>query len=145
MRTAIIYASMHHGNTYKLVEAIKNKYGITVFDATKEAEIDLSGYDIIGFASGIAFGKFYPQINRIAESCLPEGKKIFFLYTCGNKGSYTKNIRKIVSGKSCDILGTYGCQGWDTYGPLKLVCGINKCNPTEDEISAAVAFYEGFG
>ena len=142
MRAAIVYASMHHGNTYKLVEAIKDKYEIATFDANKEKEIDLSGYDIIGFASGIAFGKFYPQINRIAESCLPEGKKVFFLYTCGNKGNYTKNIRKILSSKRCDILGTYDCQGWDTYGPLKIVGGINKCNPTDAEISAAVTFYE---
>jgi len=38
-------------------------------------------------------------------------------------------------------MGSYGCRGYDTYGPFKLVGGIAKGHPTEEEIDGAVAFY----
>ena len=34
MKTAIVYASVHHGNTKKLVDAIAEKYEICAIDAT---------------------------------------------------------------------------------------------------------------
>nr|WP_330379432.1 hypothetical protein [Butyrivibrio sp. AE2032] len=33
-------------------------------------------------------------------------------------------------------------KGYDTYGPFKLVGGIQKGHPTEDEIAEAVEFYK---
>lgn len=54
MRTAIVYVSKHHGNTKKLVDAIAEKYEITAIDAMKHSTFDLSEFDRIGFASGIA-------------------------------------------------------------------------------------------
>lgn len=52
MKAIIIYASTHHGNTRKVVEAIEKECEIEVIDATKIHEKDLKGYDLIGFASG---------------------------------------------------------------------------------------------
>ena len=53
MKTAIVFYSRHHGNTKKLLDAIAEKYPVTLIDATKNPSPDLSGYDAIGFASGI--------------------------------------------------------------------------------------------
>ena len=39
-------------------------------------------------------------------------------------------------------LGTFGCKGYNTFGPLKLIGGMNKENPTPEEIKEAIAFYE---
>ena len=44
-KTVIIYASTHHGSTFKLVEAIADKYDITLIDATTQSEADLSEFD----------------------------------------------------------------------------------------------------
>jgi flavodoxin len=49
----IIYASVHHGNTEKVVKAIEKSCDVELIDATKVTEKDLNGYDAIGFASGI--------------------------------------------------------------------------------------------
>jgi flavodoxin len=49
MKAAIIYASVHHENTKKVVEAIAGENVVDLIDATKEKERDLSGYDLIGF------------------------------------------------------------------------------------------------
>ena len=45
MKAAIIYASVHHENTKKVVEAIAGENAVDLIDATKEKERDLSGYD----------------------------------------------------------------------------------------------------
>lgn len=70
-KTIIIYASKHHGNTYKLVKAIADKYEVTMFDAMKENVAILEEYEVIGFASGIDFGKFYEEIEDFAKKICP--------------------------------------------------------------------------
>ena len=43
--------------------------------------------------------------------------------------------------KKARILGTYGCSGYDTFGPFKLVGGLKKGHPDAKEIGEAVQFY----
>ena len=143
MKTAIIYVSTHHGNTKKLADAIAAKNEITLIDATRDKTVDLSGYDRIGLASGIAYGKFYPQMLKFMEENLPEGKKVFFLYTYGAKRKgYSDAAKGIVLGKKAEVLGEYSCPGFDTFGPFKVIGGIAKGHPAEDEIAGAVSFYD---
>ncbi len=47
-----------------------------------------------------------------------------------------------VKKQGCESLGEFLCLGFDTFGPFKLVGGVAKGHPTEDEIRAAVKFYE---
>jgi len=142
MKTAIIFESTHHGNTKKLVEAIAAKYEVELIDATDCENIAFETYDLIGFAAGIAFGKFYKKITSLAQR-LPNGKKIFFIYSCGNNSrDFSADIRSIVEACGCVSVGTYGCKGYDTYGPFKLVGGLNKNHPDADEIQGVVKFYE---
>lgn len=53
MKTAIIFASVHHGNTRKIVEQIARNNDVDLIDATQVKEKDLSEYDRIGFASDL--------------------------------------------------------------------------------------------
>lgn len=57
--------------------------------------------------------------------------------------SYTKAIKDIAVSKGADILSEYGCRGFDTYGPFKLVGGIAKGHPDDKDISGAVEFFKG--
>ena len=144
MKTAIVYYSEHHGNTKKLLDAIAAKHDVTLIDVTKTPETDLSGYDRIGLASGIYYSSFAKQLLAYAEEHLPEGKDVFYIFTHGApKGMFLNAVRKIAEAKHCRELGDYHCQGYDTFGPFKLVGGIAKGHPTEDEIAGAVSFYEG--
>jgi len=144
MKTAIVYVSMHHGNTKKLVDAIAEKHDVTVIDGIRERDFDLAPFDRIGFASGVAFGRFYPQILKIMEEKLPEGKDVFFLCTYGVKAErYAHAARKIAEARRAKILGEFGCRGYDTFGPFKLVGGISKGHPDENDLRNAVAFYGG--
>lgn len=144
MKTAIVFYSKHHGNTKKLLDEIAKAGDVTLIDATEVSDADLSGYELIGFASGIYFSKMNEKVIEFARKCLPENKKVFFIFTCGSMGkSYTKAIRDIAVSKGADILGEYGCRGFDTYGPFKLLGGIAKGHPDDKDISDAAEFFKG--
>lgn len=144
MKTAIVYYSAHHGNTKKLVDAIASADdSVTLIDVTKTQDADLTSFDRIGFASGIYFSSFAKQIISLAETNLPESKDVFFIYTHGAPvGGFLKGIREIAKKKNCHELGKYGCLGYDTFGPFKLVGGIAKGHPNAKEIANAVSFYK---
>ena len=142
MKTAIVYYSNHHGNTKKVAEAIAAECGADLFDVMETQDIDLTAYDIIGFASGIYYSKFAKEITEFAAEKLPENKKVFFLYTCGHKRKgFTAEPAKIAAEKNCRIIGEFGCNGLDTYGPFRLIGGINKERPDQRDLDAAVRFF----
>ena len=144
MKTLILYYSSHHGNTKKLVDAIVAQGNVTAVDVSATTVTDCSDYDMIGFASGIYYQKFHESILKWAEANLPQNKKVFFLYTCGVKRkSYTDAIKQIAESKKSKIQGCYGCLGFDTFGPFKLVGGIAKGHPNDEDISSAVNFFCG--
>lgn len=146
MKTAIIYYSKHHENTKKLLDSIQNAStdDITLIDVTTTSSANLDEYDVIGFASGIYYSKFEKRVLAFAKEHLPIGKDVFFIYTYGaEKKGYTNAIKEAISGKNANILGEYGCFGFNTFGPFKLIGGIAKNHPDDKEIKNAIAFYKG--
>ena len=72
-KTGIVYVSTHHGNTKKLLDAIAEQNPVELVDVTANEQYNLSGYDRIGIASGVAYGKYYPQMLKFLENNLPVG------------------------------------------------------------------------
>ena len=139
MRKVIVYASVHHGNTEKLVKNIAEECQVDLIDAVKQPDADLSSYDIVGFASGIYFSKFHQSILEFAEKNLPDDKKVFLICTYGGSANY-KSIEQILDKKRSKVIGKFGCKGYDTFGPFKLVGGIAKGHPDEEDMKNAVEF-----
>ena len=99
---------------------------------------------IIIFASGIYFSQFEKRVMAFVEKNLPAGKKTAVLYTYGAKrDSYTNKITEAIQQKGSTVIGSYGCLGFDTFGPFKLFGGIAKGHPSTDEIASAVKFVKG--
>ncbi|MDO4492749.1 MAG: flavodoxin family protein [Clostridia bacterium] len=142
MKTALVYASVHHGNTKKLAERIAAECGVELVDAVMSPHADLSGYDKIGFASGSYFNKMHQTVLRAIEEDLPEGKDVFLICTYGSRGAFGSAESLLAAKRAC-IVGTFGCRGFDTYGPFKLIGGIAKGHPDERDLAAAVAFVRG--
>ena len=142
MRTAIVYASVHHGNTKKLVKRIAEECQVDLIDTVKQQEADLSDYDMIGFASGIYYSKFHQSILKFAEKNLPEDKNLFLICTYGGNENY-KSIEQILEKKHASVIGKFGCKGYDTFGPFKLVGGIAKGHPDEEDMKNALDFVKG--
>ena len=142
MKTVIIYASVHHNNTKKIVDAIADEYGVDIIDAAKITEKDLSGYDLIGFASGIYFGKMHQSVINFAEVDLPEDKEVFLMCTYGGRPVFD-SIKGIIKEKQGRIVGEFSCKGYDTFGPFKLIGGISKGHPDKNDLDNAKDFFKG--
>ena len=137
MRTAIVYYSQHHGNTKKLLDAISDAdISVTLINAAEKIEVDLRDYDRIGLASCIYYSSFAKPLLNFASINLPAQKPVFFIATCGSPRKKSRD---------CTDLGSYLCTGYDTFGPFKLIGGLKKGHPTEEEIQGAVDFYNGLG
>lgn len=142
MKTAIVYYSRHHGNTEKLLKEIAKENDVTLIDVTVSPDYDLSAFDRIGFASGIYYSKFHKTLLKYIDEHMPDGKHTFFIYTYGaEKKGYTLAVSEAVKKHGAEILGEYGCLGFDTFGPFKLIGGIAKNHPDGNDISKAVDFY----
>lgn len=139
MRKAIVYTSVHHGNTEKLVKRIAEECQVDLIDAIKQMNADLNDYDMIGFASGIYYSKFHQSILKFSEENLSADKKVFLICTYGGSANY-KSIEQILDKKRSKVIGKFGCKGYDTFGPFKLVGGIAKGHPDEEDIKNAVEF-----
>ena len=141
----IVYSSTHHGNTEKVLYKIKEKYPETVLIKTADFNLDdFKRYDTVGFASGIFYFKFAKPVDTLFEQALAGSvQKLFFIYTAGavNAG-FEKTLHKRTeqNGKIC--LGIFGCKGFDTFGPLKLIGGLNKGRPNENDFKNAIDFFE---
>lgn len=143
-KTVIAYYSKHHGNTKKVLDAIK-EYDpeVVLIDVTDRYEVDLTGYDRIGFASGVYYSKFADQVLNFARVNLPPQKDVFFIATAGNPMElYFSSIANIAKDKRCRELGRCLCKGFDTFGPFKLMGGIQKGHPDEKDLQEAVEFYQ---
>lgn len=138
IRTAIVYSSRNKGNTRILVDAIAAGNNIDLYNARSCNHIDLSDYDLIGFASGIYYGSTDKAIMRIMEEDLPRGKKVFFVCTSGSgKNSYLEPLMEMAKGRAAGVAGAYCCRGSISVngrsGKLK--------HPSAMEIRSAVNFF----
>ena len=105
-RTLILYASTHHGNTRRLAEAMAEAAGAELCDLLHDPLPDLSGYDLIGMASGIYYGKLHPRIPELLRQLEPRpGQRVFLAYTCGIRyRAYEKPVLELLRQKLDYIL-----------------------------------------
>ena len=52
-------------------------------------------------------------------------------------------ITLIFEQKHASVIGKFGCKGYDTFGPFKLVGGIAKGHPNEEDMKNAADFVKG--
>ncbi len=142
MKTAIIYKSIHHGNTKKIAETMAKTLEADLIDL-KDASPDMVGqYDLIGFGSGIYYYRPHKKLRKFIEDLNNVEnieKKAFTFITSGN-GKPNKWLSEKLTKKGFEVLGDFECKGFDTYGPLKLVGGHNKGQPNEDDLKDAENF-----
>lgn len=142
MKTAIVYYSRHHGNTLKVLQAMALEGDVDLIDVTTRQAVHLEEYDCIGFASGIYAFKVQQTVVDYARQYLPQGKPVFFVYTYGGtKGTGAQALAEIARERQCPVLGEFGCTGYDTFGPFKLVGGIAKGHPDGKDLENARRFY----
>lgn len=134
----MVYCSTKHKNTENLIKSLKDKENITYLDITNELNYDfdkLNEFQIIGFASGIFMSKFHKNIYEFINKIpVQEQKPCFLCFTAGmNNKKFFNKIRHNVEDRGFKIIGEFSCPGFDTFGPLKLIGGINKNRPDNSD------------
>lgn len=146
MKTLIIYISIHHSNTERVAEAVAEVLNGKLAKPNDVNINELSGYDLIGFGSGIYFGKHYKSLLDFIDR-LPnlENKKAFIFSTSGVRKirffhDFDKPLKEKLLEKGFDIIGEFSCRGFDTFGPFKLIGGISRGRPNERDLEQARNF-----
>lgn len=145
MKGLIIYISTEHKNTEKIAFEIGNKLKADIVDVEKVKIEEIDKYDVIGFGSGIFYGKFHKKLLKLIDG-LPklEDKKAFIFSTSGQgKVEYNESLEKKLNEHGFDVIGGFASKGFDTYGPFKLIGGIAKGRPNEEDLKAAGEFAAG--
>jgi flavodoxin len=149
MKALMIHISVHHGNTERVAVTMAK---ILDADLVQVNQVDtnmLERYDLIGFGSGIYFGKHHESLLDFVDK-LPvvKNRKAFIFSTSGLRKipfvhDFDKPLKKKLQRKGFDITGEFSCRGLDTYRATKLVGGINKGRPDANDLKQAEDFARG--
>jgi len=146
MKTYIIYASFHHKNTEKIAKVLADNLNADLdkfenfnYQKFKEA-------DIIGFGSGVYFGKFHRGLINLVKSLdKQDNKKSFIFSTAGMKKNFLFNhshshFKKLLKKQGFVCQDEFSCLAYDSYGLLKIFGGVNKNRPNENDLLQAKDF-----
>ena len=114
-KTLILYFSFHHKNTEKIAKAMAEVLEADLIEVTKAKPEMILNYDLTGFGSGIYAFSHHKSLFEFLEKISPIQKGF-------------------------EIIDEFNCLGWDSFGPLKIIGGINKGRPNESDIQKAKEF-----
>jgi flavodoxin len=150
LRSLVVVFSYHHNNTEKIANACANVLGAQVKTPQQIYPENLREYGLIGFGSGIYSATFDPSVLTLADRLsYAAGKKAFLFSTYGapafiaNREFVEKNhsqIREKLLIKGYEVIGEFGCAGWNTNSFLKFFGGLNKGKPDVGDLRNAEAF-----
>jgi flavodoxin len=142
MKNAIIYTSVHRGNTKKIAEAISEVLEADLFDLKNINKDIIKEYDLIGFGSGIYYFKPHKKLRKFVESLdNVENKKAFHFSTSGD-GKYNDWLEKNLSRKGFEVVGEFHCKGYYAYSIKGIFSGkgLNKGRPNKKDLQDAENF-----
>jgi flavodoxin len=142
MKVLIIYSSTHRGNTEKIARAMAESIDADILSYEEVDRYNILDYDLVGFGSGIYYGKPGKEFVEFIDSLPTVKNKRAFVFTTSGKGdsSYSEKLAANVSGNGFKIVGEFSCKSFDAWGPLKLIGGINKGRPNSDDLKSAQNF-----
>ena len=142
----IVYISYHHNNTENVVREIGGELNARLVDLENDRVPDLTDYELLGFGSGIYFGKHHKKLLEFVDD-LPDfsGKKAFLFATSGLRRlpvvhRFEKRLKSKVQSKKFDLVGEFYCRGYDTYSLLKYIGGIQNGHPDAEDLTEARRF-----
>lgn len=142
MKILIVVKSKHHDNTLKIAEAMAEVAPATVVDLENVKNFKLREYDIVGFGSGIYYGKHDKELLNFVKNVCDKKAYSFVFSTSGSK-NFDKNnstLIKLLESKNKVVLGSFGCLGLDKFFIFSLFGGLNKDRPNNEDFENAQNF-----
>jgi flavodoxin len=146
VKALVNYVSVHHGNTAKVAKVIADVLDADLVNV-KQADVSmLERYDLIGFGSGVYFGKLHKTLLDFVETLpLLTNRRAFVFSTSGLRRmafihDFTKPLKVRLQHKGLYIVGDFSCRGFDTSWAALLVGGINRGRPNASDLELAENF-----
>ncbi len=145
MKVLITYNSVHRGNTKKIAKAMAAAIDADIMKYDEVDGYNILDYDLIGFGSGIYYGKANKNLIEFIDDLPPVKNREAFVFTTSGKGNpnYSSALAEKVSEHGFKVIGEFSCRAFDAWGPLKLIGGINKGRPNADDLKKAGIFVKG--
>jgi flavodoxin len=145
MKTAIVCVSLHHGNTWRVAQVLAEVLGSELFTVHEALALDGRSYDLVGFGSGIYFGRHHASLRNLVTQMPSLPRRVFVFSTAGIASLasiwHTSLIRRLRR-RGCQVVGQFCSPGWDTVGPLRLFGGLHVKRPNENDLRRAAKFAE---
>lgn len=113
-------------------------------DLSKIEEVNpsmLAEYDLIGFGSGIFYGKHHNTLLEFVANLPPQKKPGFIFSTSGGALKIMhRDLRAALVQKGFSIKGEFTCPGFELFGVFKLIGGFRKGRPNAKDLEKARTF-----
>lgn len=145
-RALILCKSVHHGNTLVVAKTIGEMLAAQVTMPEAVPYSGLHGHQLVGFGSGVFYGRLHPAIHDWLQG-LPDAPETtipaFVFSTSGLpwlSRIWHRSLRHLLARKGFRVIGEFSCRGFDTWGPLRLVGGLNRNHPDARDLDRARRF-----
>lgn len=144
MQSLLVCKSFHHGNTAQVAQAISEVLGSNIVTSAGARERELSRCQMVGFGSGIYAFRHHPAVLRAAGQMGLCDREVFIFstYGIGFPSLYHRPLRARIHRNGGHVVGESSCRGYDTFGPLRFIGGINRGRPDENDLARARSFAE---
>ena len=140
-----INAQVRASREYAAVaERIAKVLAAPITDPDESLPSCLSEARLIGFGSGIYYGRFHRSLRRWIAN-LPNdcgvGRLAFVYSTSGLpflSAIYHRTLVRALERRGFEVVGEFACRGHDSFGPLWLVGGINRKHPDAEDLARGV-------
>ena len=142
-KTLIICVSIHHGNTRRIAEAMAEEIQADLVTPDQVCPEQLDDYDLVGWGSGIYFGRHAESLRQLAIGLPCQPRQTFIFSTAGLpflRAWFHASLRTALQTRECTVVGEFSCRGWDTVGPLAWIGGIDRNHPDENDLRRARSF-----
>jgi flavodoxin len=153
-RVIIFLAGSPSGSTAKVAGAIAEEIGATIVGPERGDLLVSDDTVLVGFGSGIFHGEHHPALLALADE-LPAGRhrKVFLFSTCGIPAGlssperladatrrYHAALRERLCAKGYEVVGEFGCPGFNDNRFLSVIGGLNRGRPNAEDLERARAF-----
>lgn len=145
MQVLIVCVSVSNRNTRKVADAMAEVFDARVVEPEEVDDDMVAEADLVGIGSGIFALNFHRRIREFVRQ-LPQvtEKPAFIFWTSGAPEppiwSYAGRLTRRLEAKQFRVLDSFSCLGWDTWLPLRLIGGLNKGRPNDDDLDRARRF-----
>lgn len=146
MKALTVFISVHHGNTEKVARNMANILDADLVQVKEADATVLEAYDLIGFGSGVYFGKHHASLLDFVDSLpMVRDKKAFIFSTSGLRKipflhDFDRSLKGRLRRKGFDVIAEFSCRGYDTSRAAMIVGGINRGRPDARDLRQADDF-----